>query len=73
MTEKTDANDTRALIIGGSSGIGLEATRRLVEKGVTTILVARDAEKLAPAKAGLEAGHVAGRKPRPSIFIMPAR
>lgn len=43
-----------ALITGGSSGLGLELARQLRQRGYDLILLARDAEKLAAAKASLE-------------------
>lgn len=42
------------LITGGSSGIGLAAAKKIAEAGAITIIVARDAEKLADAKAEIE-------------------
>jgi NAD(P)-dependent dehydrogenase (short-subunit alcohol dehydrogenase family) len=42
-----------ALIIGGSSGMGLETARHLTAKGQHVTLVGRSAEKLAAAKAEL--------------------
>lgn len=50
----TNANDTIAIIVGGSSGMGLETARRLVNNGVVAVLVAHDPEKLDRAKADLE-------------------
>jgi len=58
MTPKNDQNDQNekfAVIIGGSSGIGLEAARRLSLDGVTPRLVARDADKLDRARRALVA------------------
>ena len=43
-----------ALIVGGSSGIGLATAALLVERGVKTTLVGRDGAKLARARDGLE-------------------
>jgi NAD(P)-dependent dehydrogenase (short-subunit alcohol dehydrogenase family) len=43
------------LITGGSSGIGLAAAHKIAEAGATTIIIARDPEKLAAAKAEIEA------------------
>lgn len=44
-----------ALITGGSSGINLGIAHRFVEHGANVIIVARNPEKLAKAKAELEA------------------
>jgi NAD(P)-dependent dehydrogenase (short-subunit alcohol dehydrogenase family) len=43
-----------ALIVGGSSGMGKETARRLLRRGGEVWIVARQAEKLAQAKAELE-------------------
>jgi len=43
-----------ALIIGGSSGMGLAAARFLVEKGASVTLVGRSSAKLAGAQASFE-------------------
>jgi NAD(P)-dependent dehydrogenase (short-subunit alcohol dehydrogenase family) len=46
------------LITGGSSGIGLAAAHKVAAAGATTILIARDPEKLAAAKKEIAAkGH----------------
>jgi len=46
------------LITGGSSGIGLATAHRVAAAGATTIIIARDPEKLAAAKKAIEAkGH----------------
>ncbi len=50
MTSNTNST---ALIIGGSSGMGLEAARRFAARGLDVILVGRDTGKLAQAKADL--------------------
>ncbi len=42
-----------ALIVGGSSGIGKAAAKRLLGRGADVILLARNADKLASAKAEL--------------------
>lgn len=42
-----------AIIIGGSSGIGLAVGEVLVSKGISVVAVARNANKLADAKAAL--------------------
>lgn len=43
----------RALIIGGSSGIGLASAKRLLDRGVQVTLVARPTERLSQAQAAL--------------------
>ena len=48
-------NAQTALIIGGSSGMGLATAKRLLKRGVGVHLVARDTERLAKAKAELSA------------------
>ncbi|MEM7247634.1 MAG: SDR family oxidoreductase [Acidobacteriota bacterium] len=45
-----DNNDTVALIIGGSSGMGLATAERLLERGVAVNLVGRNGEKLSAAQ-----------------------
>jgi NAD(P)-dependent dehydrogenase (short-subunit alcohol dehydrogenase family) len=46
------------LITGGSSGIGLATAHKIAAAGATTIIIARDPEKLAEAKKQIEAkGH----------------
>ncbi|MBA5636002.1 SDR family oxidoreductase [Duganella sp. LX20W] len=46
------------LVTGGSSGIGLAAAHKLAEAGAITIICGRDVDKLAEAKAEVEArGH----------------
>jgi NAD(P)-dependent dehydrogenase (short-subunit alcohol dehydrogenase family) len=46
------------LITGGSSGIGLATAHKVAAAGATTIIIARDPEKLAEAKKEIEAkGH----------------
>ncbi|MBA5606397.1 SDR family oxidoreductase [Duganella sp. FT3S] len=46
------------LVTGGSSGIGLAAAHKLAEAGAITIICGRDLDKLAEAKAEVEArGH----------------
>jgi NAD(P)-dependent dehydrogenase (short-subunit alcohol dehydrogenase family) len=43
------------LITGGSSGIGLATAHKIAAAGATTIIIARDADKLAEAKKAIEA------------------
>ncbi len=43
------------LITGGSSGIGLAAAHKIAAAGATTLIVARDPDKLAEAKKSIEA------------------
>lgn len=52
MTHASPA-PSRALIVGGSSGIGLATARRLRRRGVTTILVGRSPDKLLAARREL--------------------
>jgi len=49
-------SSSRALIIGGSSGIGLASARRLAARGIPVDLVARGAERLGEAAASLPDG-----------------
>jgi len=42
----TNSNTTYALIIGGSSGMGLETAKQLLKKGESVIIVGRSQEKL---------------------------
>lgn len=44
-----------ALIVGGSSGIGLATARRLLERGIKTVIVGNTPEKLNTAKRELSA------------------
>jgi NAD(P)-dependent dehydrogenase (short-subunit alcohol dehydrogenase family) len=43
-----------AVIVGGSTGIGKETAKRLLQRGVEVILLSRDESKLKKAKAKLE-------------------
>jgi len=45
----------QALIIGGSSGMGLEAARMLVKAGAVVTLVGRNVDKLAAARGSVDA------------------
>jgi NAD(P)-dependent dehydrogenase (short-subunit alcohol dehydrogenase family) len=42
------------VITGGSSGIGLAAAHKIAQAGATTVIIARDLEKLAAAKKEIE-------------------
>jgi NAD(P)-dependent dehydrogenase (short-subunit alcohol dehydrogenase family) len=44
------------VITGGSSGIGLAAAHKIAQAGATTVIIARDKDKLAAAKKEIEAG-----------------
>ena len=44
------ADQKVALIVGGSSGIGKAAARKLLERDVSVVLLARNPEKLSSAK-----------------------
>ncbi|HQR56904.1 MAG TPA: SDR family oxidoreductase [Burkholderiaceae bacterium] len=44
------------VITGGSSGIGLAAAHKIAQAGATTVIIARDPEKLAAAKKEIEDG-----------------
>ncbi len=48
-----------ALIVGGSSGIGLATARQLLERGIDTVIVGSSLAKLEAARDGLsEVGHI---------------
>ena len=48
-----------AMIVGGSSGMGFATAKRLLERGIDTVIVGNSAAKLEDAKRDLsEAGHV---------------
>ncbi len=47
------ADSSTALIIGGSSGIGLATAKQLVEQGIHTIILGKDSAKLQAAREGL--------------------
>ena len=51
----THTNNTSALIIGGSSGIGKATAERLLKRGVAVHLVARDTQRLSITKEELSA------------------
>ncbi|MFW5710727.1 MAG: SDR family oxidoreductase [Spirochaetota bacterium] len=52
----------KALITGGSSGIGLAIAKKMVEYGLDVVLVARDPKKLAAAEEQLNAAAVAAKR-----------
>ena len=43
-----------AMFIGGSSGMGLETAKQLVQKGITVLILGRNQETLQSARADLE-------------------
>ena len=47
------SHSTVALIIGGSSGMGLASAKKLVQQGIDTIILGSNTEKLAEAKTAL--------------------
>lgn len=49
----SDEKKTIAMILGGSTGIGKEAARRLLQNGLDVVLVARNEERLVAAKREL--------------------
>ena len=49
----TDSTNDTAVIIGGSTGMGKETARKLLEQGKAVVLAARDMAKLDAAKAEL--------------------
>lgn len=55
----------RAVIIGGSYGIGLAAATQMVREGADVLLVSRSADNLADAAGKVEAE--AGRRPRTAV------
>ncbi len=54
-TLKGQVKNKVVVITGGSSGIGLATARKVAAAGATTIIVARDPEKLAEARKAIEA------------------
>jgi NAD(P)-dependent dehydrogenase (short-subunit alcohol dehydrogenase family) len=54
-TLKGQVKNKVVLITGGSSGIGLATAHKVAAAGATTIIVARDPEKLAEAQQAIEA------------------
>lgn len=54
-----DVTQSTALIVGGSSGIGLATARLLLERNIATVIAGRSREKLEAAKRELaSSGHV---------------
>jgi NAD(P)-dependent dehydrogenase (short-subunit alcohol dehydrogenase family) len=52
-------NQTVAMVVGGSSGMGYAVARQLVDNGIDTVIIGRSGAKLAAAKAELsDIGHV---------------
>ena len=49
----TNSNNNTAIIVGGSTGMGKETARKLLEAGSDVVIIARDETKLAAAKAEL--------------------
>lgn len=45
----------RAVVIGGSQGLGLSVCERFADEGVDLVIFARNAERLAKARAALSA------------------
>lgn len=59
-----DLQGRRALVVGGSSGIGLAAARRLAAGGASVVIAGRDSRRLeAAATGGLEAVVLDGTSP----------
>lgn len=53
MPSPSASQSPLAVIVGGSTGMGLESARRLAERGVDLMLIGRDATKLAQARESL--------------------
>ncbi|WP_208103914.1 SDR family NAD(P)-dependent oxidoreductase [Flagellimonas ochracea] len=49
-------NDRKILITGGSSGIGKETAKKLIEEGATVVITGRDDDKL--KKVAYETGAI---------------
>lgn len=47
-------NSTRALVVGGTTGIGLATAKRLAARGVAVTILGRDGERLAAATAQVD-------------------
>jgi len=52
-SRKKRVNGARALVTGGSSGMGLEYSRQLAAMGYDLVIVSNREEELAAAAAGL--------------------
>ena len=59
MTRKPELAGQTVVVIGGSSGMGLETARRAREEGAEVILTGRNAEHLKKAAADVGARDVA--------------
>ncbi len=57
MTDRVQLRSRTVLITGGTSGIGRELARQLLERGNTVIVTGRDAARLAETKAALPGVH----------------
>ena len=53
--EMSNTNNALALIIGGSSGMGLATAKKLLERGIATIIIGNSPDKLESAKNSLAA------------------
>ena len=49
----TSSSKSRALIVGGSSGIGYSVAEQLLQSGIATLIVGNDGEKLEKARTAL--------------------
>ena len=55
-----DISGAKALVTGGSEGIGRGIAEALIAKGADVVITGRDEEKLAAAAEEIGAGHIAG-------------